>query len=759
MSAKNQKSDVELLVEFADTQSNKAFTTLVGRYGAVVFSVSNRVLSNHHDAEEVTQAVFLQLAKHAGKLAGRPYIASWLHTVAYRFSLNMHKSRKVRSLKEQESMNEFDLTVQESKTVSNFREHLDEAVQKLPDRYRQPFILFHLQGASLNEISDTLSLNPSTLRNRLARARETLRRHLNRKGLGITSVAALSALLTTKLEAATLPASLAAVLTGKSFTSGVSASASVLSLVSQAGSMNHSLFNLTQLYILMKTQKTVILVATAVSILGTSAVIAVNHHKNKESADGNQITDSAHSSKNKDGKRPAQRDRPKRANVNPADQGIPRELLEARDEYHKAMEKAYAYDKKHGTFFEEPKGLAELQRAGSKAYGRFESLVEKYADTNPERATKFLLASFYKGMSAVSTLTTFAQKWAVKDPNAALAWALKIDDVNNKSYLLDGILPVWHQKNPKVDPTNYWESWLVSGMISYSGTYHPASKILKNYSDVTGDYTATANLVMKRMRIEDNKDEEKKLRAKVITEEMAEKTKELQRLETKYKELVEKGEIDLAEELKKSARPLMLEMAELSKIKLREIGARMNEPMKGLSRPLRVTVETTVMPQFINIWVKKEGVDKVAQWAEKIPGGQTRDSILQTMSSNLMARNDAEAAVNLVEKIADKKIRADAFNSLIHKGLKKADGPDQQFLLSLSKKVPTVRFSTLKMWHTMAKMNAEPAAMDVFESLVKQAHADGKFALDDNNFYDNGKHIIKKDSVYAYVQKIIAKDE
>ena len=86
MPASGAKTDRELLKAFSEDGSNDAFVALVKHHGPMVHAVSKRVLSNHQDAEDVTQAVFLKLAREAGRLGGRASVAGWLHTVSRRLS-------------------------------------------------------------------------------------------------------------------------------------------------------------------------------------------------------------------------------------------------------------------------------------------------------------------------------------------------------------------------------------------------------------------------------------------------------------------------------------------------------------------------------------------------------------------------------------------------------------------------------------------------------------------------------------------------
>ena len=93
-------TDSELLREFAEKADAGTFEALVKHHGSMVHAASMRVVANYHDAEDVTQAVFLALAREAGKLSKRPSVAGWLHTVSHRLSLNARKSRESRKRRE-----------------------------------------------------------------------------------------------------------------------------------------------------------------------------------------------------------------------------------------------------------------------------------------------------------------------------------------------------------------------------------------------------------------------------------------------------------------------------------------------------------------------------------------------------------------------------------------------------------------------------------------------------------------------------------
>jgi len=180
-------TDAQLLELFISQKDQAAFEALVRRHGSMVLQVCNRVIRNHHDAEDAYQATFLLLARKASSVKSRERIANWLHGVAFRTAL------KAKSLRAKTQMWERQLThMPEPQAVQQEHHHdlhvvLDQELSRLADIYRLPILLCDLEGKSIKKVAQQLGWPQGTVAGRLARGRKLLAKRLARHGLAITS--------------------------------------------------------------------------------------------------------------------------------------------------------------------------------------------------------------------------------------------------------------------------------------------------------------------------------------------------------------------------------------------------------------------------------------------------------------------------------------------------------------------------------------------------------------------------------------------
>src|SRR5882757_1017144 len=97
-------SDMDLVREYAASNSDAAFAELVRRRINLVYSVALRRLGDPHAAEEVTQAVFIILARKAASLRPETVISGWLYQTAQLTAANFQRSLIRRQRHEQEAL-------------------------------------------------------------------------------------------------------------------------------------------------------------------------------------------------------------------------------------------------------------------------------------------------------------------------------------------------------------------------------------------------------------------------------------------------------------------------------------------------------------------------------------------------------------------------------------------------------------------------------------------------------------------------------
>jgi RNA polymerase sigma factor (sigma-70 family) len=215
--------DEQLLQRFAAASDWAAFEALLRRHGPTVLGVCRRLLRREQDVEDAFQATFLVLARKAASIRRRQSVASWLHGVARRVAVRARAAAARQSAGPVGEVVAPDLDPAGALTWHEARAALDEELARLPEELRAPLVLCYLEGLARDEAAARLGCPLGTLKGRLERGRDLLRRRLTRRGLGLA--AALAALA---LERAAVPAALAAATTRAASGSAAGSAASAL---------------------------------------------------------------------------------------------------------------------------------------------------------------------------------------------------------------------------------------------------------------------------------------------------------------------------------------------------------------------------------------------------------------------------------------------------------------------------------------------------------------------------------------------------
>jgi RNA polymerase sigma factor (sigma-70 family) len=202
-----EATDRQLVDRFARGHEESAFTILLRRHGPMVLGVSQGILRQLQDAEDVFQATFLLLARKASSIRKRESVASWLHGVAYRLAVRAKAQRALRRSQEMKAsaMRKPGPNVEEA--WRELRPVLNEEMEKLPESYRTALILCYLEGKTHEEVARQLGCPLGTVRSRVGRGRKLLQERLTRRGLSL-SAGSFTAFLIAGTTSATLRAQL-----------------------------------------------------------------------------------------------------------------------------------------------------------------------------------------------------------------------------------------------------------------------------------------------------------------------------------------------------------------------------------------------------------------------------------------------------------------------------------------------------------------------------------------------------------------------
>src|SRR5262249_29179961 len=151
----------------------QAFATLVSRYLNLVYSTALRHVRDPHLAEEITQAVFIILARKAAALNAGTILPTWLYRTACYVSTDALKIQRRRQRREQEAYMQSKLP---SVAPDPFWElvslHLDEALMRLGEKDRQAVVLHFFERKTFVEVGNLLETSEEGARKRVHRALE-----------------------------------------------------------------------------------------------------------------------------------------------------------------------------------------------------------------------------------------------------------------------------------------------------------------------------------------------------------------------------------------------------------------------------------------------------------------------------------------------------------------------------------------------------------------------------------------------------------
>ncbi len=223
--------DHDLLREYAERRSERAFTELVAQHLDLVYSAALRVVGEAHLAQDVAQSVFIHLARKARTLPKEIVLSAWLHRHTHYAACNALRAERRQREHATAAMELNTLQPDNDGLWRQVAPLLEEAMGQLGRKDHEAVVLRFFENKSLRDVGQALGLSDDAAQKRVSRALEKLRAHFARRGIKLSSALLVSIIGGHAVQAAPVGLASSVVAASVAATSGVAAAGLTLKLV------------------------------------------------------------------------------------------------------------------------------------------------------------------------------------------------------------------------------------------------------------------------------------------------------------------------------------------------------------------------------------------------------------------------------------------------------------------------------------------------------------------------------------------------
>ena len=185
------KTDLECIESALDGQQ-AGFEELVNRYKNLIYSMIYRMTKDREEANDLAQEVFIKIYRNLGSYSSEYRFSTWVMRITTNLVIDHRRKRKLETVsieaagdgsREEAGLGVLDRTADTDESPEDVLLRREEQtrirrlIDRLPDMYKAPILLYHQKGLSYQEIADAIDEPISKVKNRIFRGRKMLKEY------------------------------------------------------------------------------------------------------------------------------------------------------------------------------------------------------------------------------------------------------------------------------------------------------------------------------------------------------------------------------------------------------------------------------------------------------------------------------------------------------------------------------------------------------------------------------------------------------